>query len=173
MKYPTFTKLSATFFSPAVILVLIIGYSLWQGSYNFDTHNWGLMLSNAIDLSNGMRPYDEILIQYGILTTVFHSLAYIYLGKNLLALIGITSFFYAVGLIGIYFLSLRITNDRKLSVFSLITAYLIHPIAMLPWPNYVAFPFLVFGIFLLCDTRQRNLSFFLSGLTLSLGILCR
>jgi hypothetical protein len=162
---------------PAILLLIItsavIGYSLWQGSYTFDPHNWGLMLSNAIDLSNGMRPYDDILIQYGIMSTVFHSLAYIYLGENLLALIGITSLFYAVGLVGIYFLSLRLTNDKKLAIFSLITAYLIHPVATLPWSNYMAFPFLVFGIFLLCDIRQRNLSFFLSGLTLSLGILCR
>ena len=162
---------------PAILLIFIvsavINYSLWQATYHYGPHHYGLMLSNAIDLSMGLAPYRDIFIQYGLMTTVLHSLGYAYVDQTLLSLTGVTSLFYAVGLVGIYFLSLRITNDKKLAVFSLITAYLIHPVAILPWANYLAFPFLVYGIFFLCDTRQRNISLLLAGLTLSFGILCR
>ena len=41
--------------------------------YHYDGHHIGLQYSNALDLLNGKKPYKEIFIQYGILTTFIHS----------------------------------------------------------------------------------------------------
>jgi hypothetical protein len=66
----------------AMIPVLIIWYSVWQGSYNFDPHYWGWMFNNANDLLAGKQPYWDIVIQYGFLTTLIHSLDLTLLGKG-------------------------------------------------------------------------------------------
>ena len=48
--------------------------SVWQSTYVYDGHHWGLVASNAYDLLNHKVPYKEIFIQYGILTTLLHSI---------------------------------------------------------------------------------------------------
>jgi hypothetical protein len=42
--------------APALIIfpLLIVAHSVWQGIYNLDPHHWGLMLSNAKDLAEGI-----------------------------------------------------------------------------------------------------------------------
>ena len=74
--------------------VVIVFFSLWQGAYDIDPHHWGLMLSNAKDLYEGLIPYKDIFIQYGILTTILQALAF-GIGKNMLSIILITSICYA------------------------------------------------------------------------------
>jgi hypothetical protein len=153
--------------------MLIVAYSIWQGIYNLDPHHWGLMLSNAKDLFDGKAPYREIFVQYGLLTTLVHAAAYALLGENLRALIGVTALFYAVGLVGVYLLCLRITADKKLSLFSFVSACLVHPVAIYPWSNYIAFPFLVYGMWFLFARRAPSASAFFGGLALALAVLAR
>ena len=59
-------------FSP----IFVVLFSIWQGAYNIDPHHWGLMLSNAKDLYEGQTPYQDIFIQYGILTTILQAFAF-------------------------------------------------------------------------------------------------
>lgn len=153
--------------------LLLVVLSVWEGSYTYDSHHWGLMLSNAKDLYEGKIPYQEIFIQYGILTTIIQSIAFYSLDKNLLSLIFITSAFYGIGVVGVYFLSLRVSGDKKIAVFSFVTVYLLHPVAILPWSNYIAFPFLVFGVLFLLDENNRSINAFIAGTLLSLAILSR
>ena len=65
----------------------------WQGMYNNDPVHWGFMLKNAIDLKNGLIPFKDIFIQYGILTTVAHSISLL-IYENLFSLIIITNLFF-------------------------------------------------------------------------------
>jgi len=153
--------------------VLILSHSLWQGAYNLDPHHWGLMLSNAKDLAVGKIPYQEIFIQYGLLTTIVHGAAYSLLGGNLQALIGVTAFFYVVGLVGLYFLSLRAVASKKLALFAYISACLLHPVAIYPWSNYIAFPFLVFGAWFFLAPGRQVCNAFLAGVLFALAALCR
>jgi hypothetical protein len=161
--------------APALIIfpLLIVAHSVWQGIYNLDPHHWGLMLSNAKDLAEGKAPYRDIFIQYGLLTTMIHGAAYALLGENLRALICITASFYSAGLVGVYFLSLQVTADKKLSLFSFVSACLLHPVTIYPWSNYIAFPFLVYGTCLLLASRGRSLSAFFAGVLLALAVLSR
>ena len=64
-----------------VLLVLIFFsvLSLYIYQFIYDGHHHGLMFSNAIDLLNAKKPYEEIFIQYGFLTTIIHSIGLFFL----------------------------------------------------------------------------------------------
>ncbi|WP_331020009.1 hypothetical protein [Methylotenera sp.] len=155
------------------LLSAVCIFSVWRGTYNFDPHHWGLMLSNAQDLASGKIPYREIFIQYGFLTTVIHAIGYKLMGENLQSVIAITSMLYALGLLGIYQLSYRVSNSRKLAMYSFVTCVLVHTLAIYPWSNYIAFPFIVYGVFFALDPKPSKMSLFYAGLLFAIAVLCR
>ena len=155
------------------ILFSVVYFSTLQGLYRVDPHHWGLMLSSAKDFVDGKIPYKDIYNIYGLLTTIIHSIAYKFLGENFSALMKVTALFYAVGLWVIFKISFRITNDHILALYVLITCVLIHPVAIYPWSNYIAFPFLMGGIFYLLSNENNKLFFLLSGFLMSLAALSR
>lgn len=153
------------------LLVVII--SVWQGAYNSDAHHWGLMLSNAIDLVHGKVPYKDIFIQYGFLTTLIQGAAVFLLGENLRAIILVTAIAYAAGLYLVYPLSLTLSGSRRLALYAFVSAVLLHPLAIYPWSNYVAFPFLVGGCLAALSMERRAIRALLAGILLGLAVLCR
>ena len=155
------------------VFALVVGGSTWSGSQSIDPHHWGLMLSNARDLLAGRAPYREIFIQYGILTTTVHALSLRLLGENLLALIVVSSAFYAAGLIVLARGAHRLAGDARTGVFVLLTCYAFHPVAIYPWSNYIAFPFLCYGVVRLADPRAGDAQQLACGLSLGLAVLAR
>ena len=166
------SKLSEIIFLLFISCLIITG-SIWQGAYNNDPIHWGLMLSNAKDLYEGQLPYKDIFIQYGILTTLIHSFAYFIGGKTLNTIIIITAIFYAIGISLLYKLTLSIAKEKFIAVFVVIISFLIHPIAIYPWPNYIAFPLLILGLLLLSNSYQKPRYLFYSGFSFGLAILAR
>ena len=155
-----------------IILIIVLFSTFWQGQYVYDPHHWGLIFSNAKDLANGNLPYRDIFIQYGFLTTFIHSIFYKIQG-NILTLILSTGLFYALGLIGLYFLSLQTTKNYKISAYIAIVSLLIHPTVIYPWPNYIAFPFLMWAFIFYLKSDKNIILYFLSGVFFSLAILAR
>lgn len=78
-----------------------------------------------------------------------------------------------LGLFALYFLSMQITKDKTLAIFSFVSAVLLHPIAIYPWSNYVAFPFLAFGALFLFSYRHAVIMKFFAGFLFGLAILAR
>lgn len=146
-----------------LIIALIIGLSVWQGQYGIDPHHWGLMLGNAIDLSSGMKPYSEVFIQYGILTTLIHVLGYKLFGGNLVSIIAITALFYGLGLVVIQKISEVLSGSKRVGIYALVLCFLFHPITIYPWANYICFPFLMGGIFLLLDSSGSSHKYLISS----------
>ncbi len=163
--------------SSTLICMLIFSFvvygSIWQGYYNIDPHHWGLMLSNAKDFYDSKIPYQQIFVQYGLLTTIIHAMAYGWAGGNLVSLIAITAIAYGVGLLFIFRITLVLTGSRKIALIVLITCFLIHPIAIYPWSNYIAFPFFIFGMLMLVQNPQSKKVLFFSGFSFGLAILSR
>ena len=161
---------------PACLIMgsgFVVILSVWQGQYNLDPHHWGLQLSNAVDISQGDVPYREIFIQYGILTTVFNYLFFSLLGgTNLSILLGV-SIFYALGQIGVFTLTREYSGSVKIALFAYFSCVLLHPLAIYPWPNYVAFPFLTFGYFFVLRGEHDWKQGALGGALLGLAILVR
>jgi hypothetical protein len=139
-----------------LVILLVMGISIWQGQYGTDPHHWGLMLGNAVDLQNGLLPYSEVFIQYGILTTLIQMIGLKLLGVNLLSLITVTAFFYALGLIAIQKIVEVLTGSKAIAIYALITCFLFHPLAIYPWSNYICFPFLMGGVLLLLEKDEGS-----------------
>ena len=171
MPTKTFLYKHKTFLTLLILAIVCIGGTLVRGAFHLDPLHWSLMFSNAQDLANHKKPYAEIYIQYGILTTFIHGIAYL-IKNNLLTLILITAVFYYLGVVVLYFLSKKALSSNNLALKVVIVAILFHPIAIYPWPNYIAFPFLMSGIYLIVFYKNNN-SFFWGGILLSLSALSR
>ena len=156
----------------ALLLVTIVVLSIAQGSYTLDPHHWGLMLSNAKDLWDGRLPYQEIFIQYGLLTTLLQGVAF-GLGGNLLSIISMTSLLYAIGVWIAYLISTNVLVNKNASLYVVTGLFLFHPLAIYPWANYIAFPFLLFGIYALVIPKTTGTKFFLGGLSFGFAVLSR
>lgn len=170
-KKTQFSLFSAFFFIACIILITL--GTLWQGQYSYDPIHWGLMLSNAKDLFEGKLPYKDIYIQYGFLTTAIQSFSYGFFGKNIFSIIFITGIAYAVGLWFIYQVALNISGSFKIALFSFLTCFLVHPIAIYPWSNYISFSFFTAGIFFISQKKLSLKSYFFSGICFGLAILSR
>ncbi len=158
-----------------IVIFVCIGaffFSVWQGQYTVDPHHWGLMLSNAKDLSTGKLPYKEIFIQYGILPTLIHRYAFEELGRDLISLISVTALFYSVALYCIFRMSLGVLKNQWTALICVLLTYLFHPVTMSPWANYIASPFL-FGGLLLSLRHSRVSLTFLGGILFGFAVLCR
>ena len=155
-----------------LLLVAIVLLSIAQGSYTLDPHHWGLMLSNAKDLWDGRLPYQEIFIQYGLLTTLLQGFAFGF-GGNLLSIISMTSLLYAIGVWIAYLISTNVLVNKNASLYVVTGLFLFHPLAIYPWANYIAFPFLLFGIYALVIPKTTGTKFFLGGLSFGLAVLSR
>ncbi len=173
---PTSLRSVASVATAVIVLIatiFVIAFSLWQNQYTVDPHHAGLMLSNAKDLAEGKVPYQEIFIQYGMLTTVIQALAFMMLGQNLLAIIFITALAYALGLIGVFFVGLEISASKRLALYAYLSCVLIHELVIYPWSNYVAFPFIAFGALFVLRSSKGRFNSALAGFLFGLAILCR
>ena len=154
------------------ILILVVGitHSINTYLYVYDGHHHGFMLSNALDLINGKLPYKEISIQYGILTTVFHSIIFKFFGSNILSINIFTIAIYYLSAIFISLVVKKHTNSQ-FAFLSILILIFNHPVPWLPWANYLAFFFLVLGIFYI---QKDTLKFtYISGFLFGLSCLAR
>lgn len=158
----------------ALVFAAIVLGSLFQGIFSQDYHHYGLMLSNASDLSSGKLPYKDIFIQYGILTTLVHGLAYTFF-KSTLALTGITALFYAAGILILKKIYDQCYPKNKFGIYFLLVCCLFHPVIFLPWSNYISFPFLMLSILILVaeDRVESLVKNILCGISFGLAILAR
>lgn len=150
----------------------VLSLTLWQGRYVTDPHHWGLMLSNVTDLKAGRIPYKEIFIQYGILTTIIHTSAFL-IANNLLSIVMVTGLCYGLGIVLLSRLVYRLSLNTYHAIAAMIICILLHPLAIYPWSNYVAFPFIVLGLYGLLFDLQKKCAVIFSGLALGLSALAR
>ena len=168
-KFFFFSEKKYIILSISVILVSFI-YSLNLHQYIYDGHHHGIMYQNAIDLLNFKKPFSEIYIQYGILTTIIHSLSLFVFGNYVYVLTFVTILFYCLTNFLIFLITKKLINE-KYAFISVLLILANHPIPWLPWSNYIAFFFLVLSIFFFI--KSERYSFFISGFFLGLCVLCR
>ena len=151
-----------------IIFSFLISFDVYVHVY--DGHHHGLIFSNAIDLLEGKKPYKEIWIQYGFLTTFLHSLIINIFGNKLLY---INIFTIAVYITSVLFISLTV-NKLTNNFYAFLTFFIIicnHPIPWLPWANYISLLFLTIAIYLL--QFKLNKFQYLAGFFLGLVCLSR
>ena len=152
-----------------LVIFFFFIYSILIIRYQYDGHHIGLIYSNSLDFINGKKPYKEIFIQYGILTTIINSLILTVFDNKIFFINFFNSIFYSLGIL---IISKTIKNLTNLNLSFLATTIILfnHPIPWLPWPNYIAFFFISIGMYLISINRKN---FFLIGIFFGLSILCR
>jgi len=151
-----------------VPIISLIG-GIWQGQFINDGYHWGFIFSNALEFINGKKPYEEIFIQYGLGSTLIHSLILSLFGKNIFFLIIFTSLLYSITLYLISKITYKLTNNTFYSLFSSIAVFLIYPWPTSPWPNFISFFFItLFYYFYISDNLRKNL---ISGIMIGISYL--
>ena len=149
-------------------IISFIG-GLWQGQYTDDGYHWGFIFSNALDVMNGKIPFKEIFIEYGIFSTIIHSVTLLVFKKNLLSLMMITCLLYSLSILLIGSITQKFTLNKYLGFFSTFIIFMIYPWPVSPWPNFISFFFIVlFCYFYILEGKKFN---YLSGVTLGLAYL--
>jgi len=105
--------------------------------HNTDFHHWGFVLGTALDFIHGRELFTQVYVQYGAgLLLLFDAINHVwpitYTSIGLL-----TSIVYAATLV-VIFLSIEKLSSTKYAIALTIIAFLFHPYAIFPWPDYYA-----------------------------------
>ena len=149
-----------------VPIISFIG-GIWQGQFVNDGYHWGFIFSNALELLNGKKPFEGVFIQYGLGTTLIHSLVLLLFQKNIFSLVVFTSLIYSISLYLIGNITYKLTNNFFYSLFSSFSVFLIYPWATSPWPNFISFFFIVMFYSLYISTSSKK--HFISGIMLGMS----
>jgi len=156
-----------------VLFACVIAMSALNGALRTDSHHWGLMLSNALDLSEGRIPYQDFLIQYGYFTTLVQSLWGSLFGFGFLSFGILTAMVYC-GLLYQAYAVIRHLSAPWVAALFLAVAFVLHPFPIYPWSDYYAGFFLACAIALLythdAGTPARLIS---AGILLGLAVWSR
>src|SRR3989304_8443299 len=138
-----------------------------------DSHHWGLMLSNALDLSAGRIPYKDFIIQYGYFTTLVQSWWGSLFGFSFLSLGILTAMVYC-GLLYLVYAVIRHLSAPWVAALFLAVAFVLHPFPIFPWSDYYAGFLLSCAIALMfthdAGTRARLI---IAGILLGLAVWSR
>jgi hypothetical protein len=152
--------------------MLSLFLSIYFNTFNYDFHHPQIMFVDANELLDGLVPYKDIFIYYGILTTLLHSLSIIIFGNNILSIFIITGIFYSFSFLIFYLVLKNIQINEKNATLAVLVVFLVHPSIVLPWSDYFSYFFLLLGIFYFTKKESiKNLIF--SGFFWSLACLCR
>lgn len=161
---------------PDVLVIICcitsFGLSIIESKLVTDAHDWGLLYANALDLSEGLIPYKEIFIQYGILTTILQSLSLEILGNSVVSIGIITGIFYGINLFLSYCLWQKIMS-KWLSFLATLIMFLIHAYITYPWANYFSYTFQLLSLMFLMGSPQIKNRYLIAGLFQGLSILAR
>ncbi len=152
------------------LLSISFYFSISTLTHIFDSGHHGSILLYGLDIINGKVPYKEIFLQYGLLNPVINSIFLRIFNYDIIGIYIATSIYYCLGIL---FLSLKAKNltNKNFLLLTILIILLNHPIPEYPWPNYTAFFFMAFGIYLFNEKNNKNL--FLSNFFLSLACLSR
>ena len=166
-------KILISKYIPIFFFLISFVLSINFNRFNIDWHHPARMFVEANQLVLGLIPYKEIFITYGMLTTIIHALSIIFFGNKILSIHIITAIFYALTF-PIFFLILRNFKIKNtIAILSTFLVILIHPSIVLPWANYIAYFFLLLGIYCLTQDKISKKNFFLLGFFWSLSCLSR
>ena len=149
-----------------IIIISIIG-GIWNAQYINDGYHWGFIYSNSVEFLNGKKPFEEIFIQYGLGTTLIHSLILHLFNKNIFSLVIFTSFLYSLSIYLIGNITYNLTKSQFFSIFSTISIFFIFPFPTSPWPIFISFFFIV--LFTQLYISKNKINHLISGFCLGIS----
>jgi len=156
-----------------LIVILSLCISVFKSAYNTDPWHSPYMFFNAYQMLKGATPYSENHILYGIMTTLVHYFSLLSLGNYVLSISVVTGFLYALTFLFYYFILINLGLKKNNSLIITLVIFIIHPAIFLPWPNYIAYFFVILSIFFFTLISNTSKNFFFLGLFLGLATLSR
>jgi hypothetical protein len=124
-------------FALIALFACVIAMSALNSALRTDSHHWGLMLSNALDLSEGRVPYRDFTIQYGYFTTLVQSWWGSLFGFSFMSFGILTAIVYC-GLLYQVYAVIRHLGAPWVATLFLAMAFVLHPFPIYPWSDYYA-----------------------------------
>jgi hypothetical protein len=155
------------------LFACVIAMSALNSALRTDSHHWGLMLSNALDLSEGRIPYKDFIIQYGYFTTLAQLLWGSLFGFSFLSFGILTAMVYCGLLYQVYAVIRHLSAPWAAALF-LAVAFVLHPFPIYPWADYYAGFFLSGAIVIMFANRAATPArLIIAGILLGLAVWSR
>ena len=153
-----------------IIFFVLLSYfgSVYQLNLHYDGHHHGIVYSMSEDFLLGKLPYKDFFSHYGFLFVLINSFFLKIFNMSISGLYYISALSYSAGILLLSLLIKKYTNYLYACLVA-VSLFLIHPFVYLPWPDYQFFFFVTLSIYFL--SFNNKLSFFVSGIFLSFGIL--
>jgi hypothetical protein len=167
-------KFSFKFSSCLVFLIATTSFflSIFKSIYHTDPTHVSFMYHDAKQLLDGLILYKDIFIVYGVLTTLLQSISLTIFGNYLISPSIITAFLYSLSFLFFYKILNNFNLDKNYSAITTLVIFIIHPAILLPWSNYIAFFFLILGIFFF-SKKENYFNYLIAGIFFSLSVLSR
>lgn len=133
-------------------LAALVGASATLGAiyamHNTDPHHWGFVLGTTLDFIYGRELFTQVYVQYGAgVPLLFKAINYVW--PITYTNIGfLTSIVYAATL-AVIFISIEQLSTTRYAIVLTVIAFLFHPYAVFPWPDYYAGFFLILACYFL------------------------
>jgi hypothetical protein len=160
-----------------VFFIFLISFSIFRSLYvavHFtDPHHSSLVFYDAYQLSKGYYLFKDIIVIYGILTTLIHYFFLKIFGTFVLSLSIGTALIYSSTFLIFFFILKNLSFTRKHTLIIISIIFLIHPGIVLPWADYNSYFFLLLGFLLFTLPSSNFFSNYFFGVCLGLATLSR
>ena len=168
-----YVKINYHTISVFIIIILSFLISIFKSIHNIDPLHFSFLFFDANKLIQGLIPFKDIQIVYGILTTLIHSASILIIGNFLLSISIITALFYALTFYFYYKILCNFNLKKNYILLVILIIFIIHPAILIPWSDYLAYFFLVLSIFCYSKEKKTYYDSFLVGFLLALSVMCR
>ena len=143
-----------------LICIFSVLLSIIEGSNYFDTHHDPIIFSNSIFIMNGLLPYKDFYVQYGIVQPTINAFVFKIFGARFFLQNLVVGMAYGLFLFYNYKLINKLINEKAAFLFLLIIFFL-EPYVILPWPNFFMGLFSVISLYhfikFVVDKRLNNI----------------
>ncbi len=156
------------------LLLFSLFFVFFFARINFETHHTGLMYRTALDVINGQLLFRDTFTKYGALTTLFHALGILVLGRRVTSILWVSALFYAACYALFYLLARRFL-PRALALTLTLLSLLLAPFYFwdfIPWSSIFALFFTLLAAYLYTATH-RNITHAAVGACVVLAFFCR
>ncbi len=145
-------------YTAILICITSIIFSLIEGSNYLDTHHDAIIFSNSLFIMNGLLPYRDFYVQYGIVQPTITAFFFKLFGAKFALQNFVVALAYAVFLYFNFKIITKLINEKAGLLF-LIILFFLEPFVILPWPNFFMGMFAAIALYyfvLFLDERKSN-----------------
>lgn len=130
--------------------------SFIEASQFLDTHHDILIFLNSLFMYEGLMPYKEFYVQYGIIQPLITSILFHVTGVNLFTQNLVIIISYSIFLFFNYKIVKIITINNNIAILYTLTLIVLEPFIIMPWPNYMLGAFSAVGLYYVILYVQKN-----------------